>query len=86
MTGPPGVPLAHYRQHRAAVRLTCLDCMKHGDWPLEAVIARLTARGLDGERMGVRAVAEHVRRPCERCGGQRFETAPAFPGREAVTA
>ena len=40
----PGVPLGHYRQHRADVRLTCLDCMMHHDWPLEAVVA-LKARG-----------------------------------------
>ncbi|MFI4973734.1 MAG: hypothetical protein ACHP84_04245 [Caulobacterales bacterium] len=51
---PAGVPLAHYRQHRAGVRLTCRDCMKHRDWPLEAVIARLEARGVGGANRGVR--------------------------------
>ena len=75
----PGVPLAHYRQHGASVRLTCLACMQHHDWPLEAVTERLRARGVGGETTGVREAARHVRSPCGQCGGSRFETAPAFP-------
>lgn len=75
----PGVPLADYRQHRAGVRLTCLDCMKHRDLPLDAVIARLEARGVGGEQTGIREVARFARSPCQRCGGMRFETTPAFP-------
>jgi hypothetical protein len=74
----PGVPLAHYRRHGAGVRLTCRDCLKHRDLPLEAVIARLEARGVGGERTGIREAAKHVRQPCPRCGGRRFETAPAW--------
>jgi hypothetical protein len=75
----PGVPLAHYRQHKAGVRLTCLGCMHRRELPLEAVIERLKARGLGDETTGIMAVADFVRRPCPRCGGERFETAPAFP-------
>ncbi len=41
-----GVPLDHYRQHGAGVRLTCLDCLRHRDLALEPVIARLAARGV----------------------------------------
>lgn len=81
----PGVPLAHYRQHQAGVRLTCRDCLLHHDWPLERVIERLTARGVGGERTGVREVARHVRQPCERCDGRRFTTTPAFPSGVAQT-
>jgi len=75
----PGVPLAHYRQHRAGVRLTCRDCQLHRDLPLEAVIARLEARGLGGAHTGIRSLSGLVRRPCGRCGGTRFVTAPAWP-------
>ncbi|MFI4973248.1 MAG: hypothetical protein ACHP84_01770 [Caulobacterales bacterium] len=74
----PGVPLSHYRQHGAGVRLTCRDCMQHLDLPLEAVIARLEARGVGGGQTGVREVARYVAGPCGRCGGNRWETAPAF--------
>jgi hypothetical protein len=77
----PGVPLGHYRQHGAGVRLTCRDCQLHADLPLEAVIARLEARGVGGAQTGIRAVARLVRRPCARCGGWRFVSAPAFPSR-----
>jgi len=76
----PGVPLAHYRQHDGAgVSLTCLDCLRHRAFPLEAVIARLKARGLGDERTGIRAVAGFVAAPCPTCGGSRFETRPHFP-------
>src|SRR6516164_6163902 len=52
----PGVPLAHYRQHRGGVTLICLDCNGHRVFDLEAVIRRLSARGVGGETTGVRAV------------------------------
>jgi hypothetical protein len=45
----PGIPLAHYRQHRGGVTLICLDCNRHRVFDLEAVIRRLSARGVDGE-------------------------------------
>jgi hypothetical protein len=77
----PGVPLAHYRQHGAGVRLTCLDCMGHRDLPLEGVIKRLKVRGLGDDETGIRAVAGFVSAPCPTCAGRRFETAPAFPTR-----
>ncbi|HVN00387.1 MAG TPA: hypothetical protein VMT68_09240 [Caulobacteraceae bacterium] len=76
-----GVPIAHLRQHGAGVRLTCLDCLLHRDLPLEAVIVRLEARGVGGRATGIREAAQFVRQPCSRCGGRRFETAPAFPSR-----
>lgn len=77
----PGVPLAHYRKHSAAVNLTCLDCMQHRVFELGAIIRRLSARGVGGEQTGVRAVAGFVRQPCTRCVGMRFESRPDFPQR-----
>jgi len=65
----PGVPLAHYRQHGAGVRLFCLDCLAHRDLPLEPVLERLKARGFGDERTGIKAVAGFVCRPCPNCGG-----------------
>lgn len=83
----PGVPLSHYRQHGAGVRLTCRDCKAHRDLPLEAVIGRLEARGVGGERTGIVALAQLVRGPCPRCGGSRFVTAPAWaPSRPSLPA
>lgn len=76
----PGVPLAHYREHRGSVILECLDCMGYRRFDLEAVISRLAARGVGGEGTGIRAVASFVRAPCPRCGGSRFESRPYFPG------
>jgi hypothetical protein len=75
----PGVPLAHYRQHGAGVMLICLRCQNGRTFGLEPVIRRLEARGLGGERTGIRAVAGFVREPCPSCGAGRFETRPAFP-------
>jgi hypothetical protein len=80
---PAGVALGHYRQHGASVRLTCRDCMLCLDLPLEAVIARLEARGVGGEATGIVALAGLVRAPCGRCGGRRFVTGPAWPSRES---
>ena len=77
----PGVPLGFYRQHRAGVRLTCRDCKHHRDLPLEAIIERLEARGVGGERTGIVELSRHVRAPCPRCGGARFVTAPAWAPR-----
>ena len=58
--------------------LTCVDCIDHRELPLEAVIARLKARGVGDETTGVKAVAGFVKAPCRRCGGVRFETRPSF--------
>ncbi|MFI4933033.1 MAG: hypothetical protein ACHP7N_00275 [Caulobacterales bacterium] len=74
-----GVPLGHYRTLGAGVRLTCRDCQLHRDLALEAVIARLEARGTGGAATGIRQLAGLVTRPCERCGGRCFVSAPAFP-------
>jgi hypothetical protein len=77
-TEPRGVALGVYRAQSVGVRVTCRDCQLHHDWPLEAVEARLEARGVAGERVGIVELADHVRAPCRRCGGRRFTTAPAF--------
>jgi hypothetical protein len=79
-TTEPGVPLAHYRQHDAGVCLTCLDCMHHRTLGLESVIRRLRVRGVGDQTTGIKAVASFVRAPCPRCGGERFESRPDFPG------
>jgi hypothetical protein len=80
---PAGVPLGHYRLHRADVRVTCRSCLLHHDLPLEAVIARLEARGVGSKRTGIMELARLVREPCSRCGGRRFVTGPAFPSRQS---
>ena len=74
----PGVRLAHYRDHGAGVRLTCRDCQLHRDLPLEAVIARLEARGSGGGHTGIVELAGLVRAPCQRCGSLAV-TAPCWP-------
>jgi hypothetical protein len=77
----PGVPLGHYRTHGAGVRVYCWGCYASVDYPLEAVIGRLEARGVGGAHTGIKAVAALIRQPCKRCGGTRFDTSPAFqPG------
>ena len=75
----PGVPLTHYRQHGAGVRLTCLTCMNCRDLPLEPVIACLEARGVGDAWTGTRPVAAFATAPCPRCGAHRFEAAPCSP-------
>jgi len=52
-------------------------------FPLEAVTARLEARGVGGEGTGIVEAVRFVRDPCPRCGGLRFGTAPAWPSRES---
>ena len=80
--GPdPGVPLAHYRRHKAGISLTCLGCMQHRTFDLETVIGRLRARGAGDERTGIKALAQLVRAPCPRCGAENFDSRPHFPTR-----
>jgi hypothetical protein len=67
----PGVSLAHYRDHGAGVRLTCLDCMAARDLELETVIRRIVARGVGDAGTGINAVATYVTDPCPRCAGRR---------------
>jgi hypothetical protein len=67
----PGVPLAHFRQHGAAV-LFCCPCGRSKTVPLEAVIKAA------GETTGIRAVAALATRPCD-CGRMAWETRPDFP-------
>lgn len=84
----PGVPLAHYRRHKADVLLDCDNCALSRTLPLERVIARLNARGLDGENVGIRAVARYTLGACPRCGKRAWSTRPAFaatPGRDGLS-
>ena len=48
----PSVPLAHYREHKANLWLTCLDCMNHRESDLDAYHAppRLRLRPYRGLR------------------------------------
>lgn len=75
-----GVPLGHYRRHKADVLLDCDNCALSRTIPLETVIERLKARGLDGENIGIREVARHTLGACPRCGKRAWSTRPAFPG------
>lgn len=75
-----GVVLVHYRQHRADVLLICESaCSYTKVIPLEDVIARLNARGLDGENVGIVELARHVTNACPECGRRSWTTRPAFP-------
>ena len=77
-TDARGVALGAYRQLGAGVRVSCRDCQFHRDLPLNAVLARLEARGVAAERVGMVELAGLIRAPCRRCGSMRFTTAPAF--------
>ncbi len=79
-TDNPGLPLGHFltAYRCAGVRLTCLDCQKHEDLPIAPIAERLQARGVGGLDTGVRELGRLVERPCRRCGGRRFVTAPAW--------
>jgi hypothetical protein len=61
------------------VEFRCVACQDWRTVELEAVISRLHARGVGGPETGVRDVARFIEKPCERCGGRRFETRPDFP-------
>lgn len=76
-----GVPLGRWRAHAdVGVLVICRRCQDRRVLDLEAVIARLAARGLDGEAIGIRALAGHVRGACARCGARAWETRPHYPG------
>lgn len=77
----PGVPLSHYRQHKAGVLLICDACNDLQHLPLEAVIARLVDRGVGNEDTGIRAVAKLTRGSCKKCGARSWTTVPDFPNR-----
>lgn len=79
------VPLTHYRTHPGCgVQLHCQTCQLTRDYDLEVVIARLDARGLEGDQVGIKSVADHVTDPCPRCGGRSFESRPAWRRAEPV--
>lgn len=79
MTEDDGVPLSHYRQHKAGVLLICGPCAKSRTLDLEAVILRLIERGHGNAETGIRAVARFVEGPCPHCGARKWETRPDFP-------
>lgn len=72
-------PLETYRALSCDVRLTCTACMWHRDFSLEGVIARMCKRGLEGEKVGIRAVAAYTTIACPRCGAWSWETTPSSP-------
>lgn len=74
-----GVELKDYRGE-ADVLLICEGCVYTRTVPLEDVIARLNARGMDGENVGIVELASHTRQPCPQCGRRAWTTRPAFPG------
>ena len=74
-----GQPLAHYRQHGADVALYCDGCAESRVIPLEVLITRLSARGLDGPNIGVIEAARYVIQPCRSCGCRSWTTRPRFP-------
>lgn len=76
-----GVPLSHYRKHGANVEMHCGGCALCKVVPLDSVIARLNARGIDGESVGIVELADYVTAACERCGRKDWTTRPAFPSR-----
>lgn len=83
MTDEPGVPLGDYlaQDPRIRVSLWCsaLPCTYHEKHDLEAVIARLDARGLNGRRVGIRKLAELMDKPCPACGKWSWEARPDYP-------
>lgn len=81
-----GVPLADLRRlsslgAEVGVLVICGRCQDRRLYALEAVIARLAARGLPAETIGIRRVTDHVRGACPACGAAgAFETRPHYPG------
>jgi hypothetical protein len=51
------------RPRENAARVTSTDCQFHRGLPLEAVIARLEARGVGGAHIGIVELAGLVRTP-----------------------
>ena len=79
MTDAPGVQLASLQSGMTAdVGVHCHQCARFQTIPVGVVIARLNARGLDGARIGIRELAQHLTRPCDRCGSRSIETRPAY--------
>lgn len=75
-----GVALHEYRSLGADVLLICSACPHTQVVPLEAVIARLNKRGLDGENVGIVELARYTRQACPKCGRRKWSTRPAFHG------
>ena len=74
-----GLPLFQFRTGaKADVAVYCLACFGARIFPLEAVIDRLTRRGLPGEEIGIIELADYLNQRCPKCDASRFETRPAF--------
>lgn len=77
----PGVPLCDYLQQGADVLLICeSDCSYTKVLPLPEVVARLNARGLDGENVGIVELARFTTQACPECGRRAWVTRPHLPG------
>jgi len=90
MPPEPGVPVAAYLHQGqcASVAFHCQDCATIRRVPLQVVLGRLRALGLDPATTGIRTLWRHARRPCEGCGGLYFETRPdwhSVPGADGMT-
>jgi hypothetical protein len=81
----PGVALWKYRSLGADVLLFCRACVYDKVIPLEEVIARLNARGIDGENVGIVDLARFTTHACPKCGARKWETRPAFPSIPGLT-
>lgn len=75
-----GVPLHDYRRLGADVLLFCRACVYDKVIPLEEVIARLNARGFDGENVGIVELSRFTTHACPKCGARSWETRPNFYG------
>ena len=74
------VPLKHYFEHAGCgVWVDCRGCQLCRRFEIPEIIARLERRGVRAAEVGVQDLARYIRAPCPRCGGEKFDTRPAFP-------
>ena len=76
----PGLSLAQCSEQSrcVGVRLSCHSCGAARDIGFPVVVADLTRRGVGGWDTGIRTVAVLARRPCAKCGEQKYATGPAW--------
>lgn len=67
------VPLGHYLDSHpgVGVQLNCESCGRHENLPMDGVVRRLTALGIDARLFGIRDVASLVEKPCV-CGALKW--------------
>lgn len=73
----PGVPLGEL-VGKANLMLCCKRCTWRETYDIEAVIARLLARAVNGPLIGICAAAHHARKYCPHCGSNVWETRPDY--------